>query len=80
MKFSDFRKGDLVFSDGNKGRVWTVMETSAVGVRLLCTHFRDGDKVGEKMGKYSTCEPTSYDPIIAKYDYPKCFAHYVTQE
>jgi len=58
MKFSDFRKGDLVFSDGNKGRVWTVVETSAVGVRLLCTHFREGDKVGEKLGKFSTCEPT----------------------
>jgi len=51
MKFADFRKGDLVFSDGNKGRVWTVVETSAVGVRLLCTHFRDGDRVGEKLGE-----------------------------
>ncbi len=59
MKFSDFRKGDLVFSDGNKGRVWTVVETSAVGVRLLCTHFRVGDKVGERLGEgiYSTIEP-----------------------
>ena len=49
MKFSDFRKGDLVFSDGNKGRVWTVVETSAV--------FRVGDKVGERLGKYNTIEP-----------------------
>ena len=57
MKFSDFRKGDLVFSDGNKGRVWTAVETSAVGVRLLCTHFRVGDKVGERLGKYNTIEP-----------------------
>lgn len=59
MKFSDFRKGDLVFSDGNKGRVWTVVETSAVGVRLLCTHFRVGDKVGERLGEgiYNTIEP-----------------------
>ena len=57
MKFSDFRKGDLVFSDGNKGRVWTVVETSAVGVRLLCTHFRDGDRVGERRGEHSTIEP-----------------------
>ena len=58
MKFSDFRKGDLVFSDGNKGRVWTVLETSAVGVGLLCTHFRDGDKVGERLGK--TIEPRRF--------------------
>ena len=59
MKFSDFRKGDLVFSDGNKGRAWTVVETSAVGVRLLCTHFRVGDKVGERLGEgiYNTIEP-----------------------
>lgn len=59
MKFSDFRKGDLVFSDGNKGRVWTVLETSAVGVRLLCTHFRVDDKVGERLGEgiYNTIEP-----------------------
>ena len=59
MKFSDFRKGDLVFSDGNKGRVWTVVETSAVGVRLLCTHFRVGDRVGERLseGIYNTIEP-----------------------
>ena len=57
MKFSDFRKGNLVFSDGNKGRVWTVLETSAVGVRLLCTHFRDGDKVGERLGKDNAIEP-----------------------
>ena len=55
MKFSDFRKGDLVFSDVNKGRVWTVVETSPVGVRLLCTHLRDGDKVGERL--YNTIEP-----------------------
>ena len=55
MKFSDFRKGDLVFSDRNKGRVWTVVETSHVGVRLLCTHFRVGDKVGERL--YNTIEP-----------------------
>ena len=57
MKFSDFRKGSLVFSDGNKGRVWTVLETSAVGVRLLCTHLRDGDKVGEKLSEYYACDP-----------------------
>lgn len=57
MKFSDFRKGDLVFSDENKRRVWTVVETSAVGVRLLCTHFRAGDKVGERLGKYKIIEP-----------------------
>lgn len=59
MKFSDFRKGDLVFSDENKRRVWTVVETSAVGVRLLCTHFRDGDKVGERLGEgnYDNIEP-----------------------
>ena len=59
MKFSDFRKGNLVFSDGNKGRVWTVLETSAVGVRLLCTHFRVGDRVGERLseGIYNTIEP-----------------------
>lgn len=57
MKFSDFRKGDLVFSDENKRRVWTVVETSAVGVRLLCTHFRVGDKVGERLGIYNTIEP-----------------------
>ena len=55
MKFSDFRKGDLVFSDGNKGRVRTVVETSAVGVGLLCTHFRVGDMVGERL--YNTIEP-----------------------
>ena len=57
MKFSDFRKGDLVFSDENKRRVWTVVETSTVGVMLLCTHFRDGDKVGKRLGKYNTTEP-----------------------
>ena len=59
MKFSGFRKGDLVFSDENKRRVWTVVETSAVGVRLLCTHFRDGDKVGERLGEgnYDVIEP-----------------------
>lgn len=59
MKFSDFRKGDLVFSDENKRRVWTVVETSSVGVRLLCTHFRVGDKVGERLnkGNYDTIEP-----------------------
>ena len=59
MKFSDFRKGDLVFSDENKRRVWTVVETSTVGVMLLCTHFRNGDKVGKTLGegKYNTIEP-----------------------
>lgn len=59
MRFSDFRVGDLVFSDENKRRVWTVVETSTVGVRLLCTHFRVGDKVGERLGegKYNTIEP-----------------------
>lgn len=59
MKFSDFRKGDLVFSDRNKERVWTVLETSAVGVRLLCTHFRIGDKVGKTLGegKYNASKP-----------------------
>ena len=55
MKFSDFRKGNLVFSDKNKMRVWMVVETSPVGVRLLCTHFRVGDKVGERL--YNTIEP-----------------------
>lgn len=59
MKFSDFRKGDLVFSDENKRRVWTVLETSTVGVMLLCTHFRNGDKVGKTLGegKYNAIEP-----------------------
>lgn len=59
MKFSDFRKGDLVFSDENKRRVWTVVETSTVGVMLLCTHFRNGDKVGKTLGegKYNAIEP-----------------------
>lgn len=61
MKFSDFRKGDLVFSDENKGRVWTVLETSAVGVRLLCTHFRVGDKVGKRLDKYKIIEPQWFD-------------------
>ena len=63
MKFSDFRKGDLVFSDENKRRVWTVLETSAVGVRLLCTHFRVGDKVGETLGegRYNTIKPQWFD-------------------
>lgn len=68
MKFSDFRKGDLVFSDENKRRVWTVVETSSVGVRLLCTHFRDGDKVGERLGegKYDAINPLWFndDPNI----------------
>lgn len=59
MKFSDFRKGDLVFSDENKRRVWTVLETSTVGVMLLCTHFRVGDRVGERLGEsiYHTIKP-----------------------
>lgn len=58
MKFSDFRKGDLVFSDGNRGRAWTVIETSKVGVLLDCTHFREGNKVGEKLGVYKIGNPT----------------------
>lgn len=58
MKFSDFRKGDLVFSDGNRARVWTVVKTADTGVMLDCTHFRNGDKVGEKLGVYKIGEPT----------------------
>ena len=51
--FSEFKVGDLVFSDENKGRVWTVVDTSTNGVKLLCTHLRDGDRVGGELGKYA---------------------------
>lgn len=50
--FTEFKVGDLVFSDGNKRRVWTVVETSASGVKLLCTHVLDGNRVGDKLGEY----------------------------
>ena len=59
--FSEFKVGDLVFSDENKGRVWTVVDTStANGVKLLCTHFRDGDHVGDKIGKFAVVDSFWY--------------------
>lgn len=65
MKFSDFRKGDLVFSDENKRRVWTVVETSADGVKLLCTHLRDGDRVGGKLDKVATVDSFWYHDCLS---------------
>ena len=65
MKFSDFRKGDLVFSDENKRRVWTVVETSADGVKLLCTHFRVGDRVGGKLDEVATVDSFWYHDCLS---------------
>lgn len=54
--FAEFKVGDLVFSDGNKQRVWTVVDTSADGVKLLCTHLRDGDRIGKKLNNFETTD------------------------
>lgn len=58
--FAEFKVGNLVFSDENKGYVWTVVETSSNGVKLLCAHFRDGDRVGDKLGKFARFHPFWY--------------------
>ena len=55
--FTEFKVGDLVFSDGNNFRVWTVVETARVGVKLKCSHFRDGNKVGAKLDSHNIVEP-----------------------
>lgn len=57
MKSLDFRVGDIVFSSANKERAWTVLDVSDVGVLLVCTHIRNGDKIGEKLGKYFYANP-----------------------
>ena len=58
--FAEFTVGDLVFSDMNKGRTWTVVETSSNGVKLLWTHLRDGDRVGDELGKYAAVDSFWY--------------------
>ena len=57
MKPLDFRVGDIVFSSENKARAWTVLDVSESGVLLACTHLRNGNKIGEKMGKYLSVNP-----------------------